>query len=409
MKRRGRGFADGADVNAGDEADVSDDVPRAKARAASRDASPSDVPDWPVEDGARVSDLARLGDDICITPEKHAMTRANDDDDDAAPYTSSEVLEVLSPDLSIDTTECPSAYDVAVDLASPVAADRARLEALLEDAERERAAGAARGGASRRARERGARSRRLGAHVPRDGPREEACRGDLRRAQAPRVEGGGRARGALRVARRRRARRDAAMAPPRRKQETRGGGREARAAEARAAERAPRGPPLGRARRARRRRRATRRDAVRGVAPTRATRRGGARVARRRRGDGSAARAPREGRGRCVEESARPRDAGRAGCARALAFMDARSGSGQSRFRSRRRGRRRLLSRRWRRGRFGSPGTEKERARRRARRERLDGRRALSVRRRRRRCLRALAGRASDASRFGNVSRFVIR
>ena len=81
MKRRGRGFADGADVNAGDEADVSDDVPRAKARAASRDASPSDVPDWPVEDGARVSDLARLGDDICITPEKHAMTRANDDDE----------------------------------------------------------------------------------------------------------------------------------------------------------------------------------------------------------------------------------------------------------------------------------------------------------------------------------------
>ena len=144
MKRRGRGFADGADVNAGDEADVSDDVPRAKTRAASRDASPSDVPDWPVEDGARVSDLARLGDDICITPEKHAMTRANDDDDDA-PYTSPEVLEVLevlSPDLSIDTTECPSAYDVAVDLASPVAADRARLEALLEDASRERAAGA---------------------------------------------------------------------------------------------------------------------------------------------------------------------------------------------------------------------------------------------------------------------------
>ena len=142
MKRRGRGFADGADVNAGDEADVSDDVPRAKARAASRDASPIDVPDWPVEDCARVSDLARLGDDICITPEKHAMTRANDDDDGAAPYTSPEVLEVLSPDLSIDTTECPSAYDVAVDLASPLAADRARLEALLEDAERERAAGA---------------------------------------------------------------------------------------------------------------------------------------------------------------------------------------------------------------------------------------------------------------------------
>jgi len=149
MKRRGRGFADGADVNAGDEADVSDDVPRAKTRAASRDASPSDVPDWPVEDGARVSDLARLGDDTCITPEKHAMTRANDDDDDAAPYTSPEVLEVLevlSPDLSIDTidtTECQrTTYDVAVDLASPVAADRARLEALLEDASRERAAGA---------------------------------------------------------------------------------------------------------------------------------------------------------------------------------------------------------------------------------------------------------------------------
>ena len=39
MKRRGRGFAgDEADVNAGDEADVSGDVPRAKTRAASRDA-----------------------------------------------------------------------------------------------------------------------------------------------------------------------------------------------------------------------------------------------------------------------------------------------------------------------------------------------------------------------------------
>ena len=141
MKRRGRGFADGADVNAGDEADVSGDVLRAKTRAASRDASPSDVPDWP-KDGARVSDLARLGDDI--TPEKHAMTRANDDG--PAPYsnTSPEVLEVLSPERSAihSTTKCPSAYDVEVDLASPVAADRARLEALLEDASFESAASA---------------------------------------------------------------------------------------------------------------------------------------------------------------------------------------------------------------------------------------------------------------------------
>ena len=142
MKRRGRGFAgDEADVNAGDEADVSGDVPRAKTRAASRDASPSDVPDWP-EDGARVSDLARLGDDI--TPEKHAMTmtRANDDDDGPAPYsnTSPEVLEVRErPELSAIHmhTTCPSAYDVAV-----VAADRARLEALLEDASFESAASA---------------------------------------------------------------------------------------------------------------------------------------------------------------------------------------------------------------------------------------------------------------------------
>ena len=140
MKRRGRGFAgDEADVNAGDEADVSGDVPRAKTRAASRDASPSDVPDWP-EDGARVSDLARLGDDI--TPEKHAMTmtRANDDDDGPAPYsnTSPEVLEVRErPERSAIHTKCPSAYDVAV-----VAADRARLEALLEDASFESAASA---------------------------------------------------------------------------------------------------------------------------------------------------------------------------------------------------------------------------------------------------------------------------
>ena len=76
---RGRGFADGVEVHAGDEADVETrDDPRAKARASPRDAAPGDVLGEPEDDGghpaARVSDLAP-GDDI--TPKKH---RAIDDD-----------------------------------------------------------------------------------------------------------------------------------------------------------------------------------------------------------------------------------------------------------------------------------------------------------------------------------------
>ena len=41
---RGRGFADGVEVHAGDEADVETrDDPHAKARASPRDAAPGDV------------------------------------------------------------------------------------------------------------------------------------------------------------------------------------------------------------------------------------------------------------------------------------------------------------------------------------------------------------------------------
>ena len=61
------------------------------------------------------------------------------------------------------------------------------------------------------------------------------------------------------------------------------------------------------------------------------------RASSRRRVGG--ARDARGNRGRRGEEGARSRDKGRAGCARALACMDARSGFGQSRYRSRRRGR----------------------------------------------------------------------
>ena len=93
---RGRGFADGVEVHAGDEADVETrDDPHAKARASPRDAAPGDVLGEPEDDGghpaARVSDLAP-GDDI--TPKKH---RAIDDDDaseDAyASYSAARLLE----------------------------------------------------------------------------------------------------------------------------------------------------------------------------------------------------------------------------------------------------------------------------------------------------------------------------
>ena len=411
MKRRGRGFADGADVNAGDEADVSGDVLRAKTRAASRDASPSDVPDWP-KDGARVSDLARLGDDI--TPEKHAMTRANDDG--PAPYsnTSPEVLEVLSPERSAihSTTKCPSAYDVEVDLASPVAADRARLEALLEDASFESAA-SARAAALLAGLENETRALDASAFSLRETVYEKKRLAEtfaLQRLQASKA--------AVALAARFASRDDDARDAMRRwrrltenKKNTRWRPRSARGGDTRCGVRVAWSTAGPRTPRAHSWRRATRRDAVRGARADARDLCGGARVARassRRRVGG--ARATREGRGRRGEEGARSRDKGRAGCARALACMDARSGFGQSRYRSRvsERGRRRLLSRRWRFGRFRSPGIEKERARRRARRECHDGRCALPVRRGCRRRLRALAGRASDASRFGNVSRFVI-
>ena len=407
MKRRGRGFAgDEADVNAGDEADVSGDVPRAKTRAASRDASPSDVPDWP-EDGARVSDLARLGDDI--TPEKHAMTitRASDDDDGPAPYsnTSPEVLEVLER----PRNALLYILSARARTTSPWWRRTARASRRFWKMRRSRA---------RRARARrrfspGSRTRRA-----RLMPRRSHCERLFSKRNVSRrrshYAGTQASKAAVALAADRVARRRPKRGAMRRSARLVENKKHAVAA----AKRARRRHALRSARRVVRRwaahaarrswRRATRRDAVRGVAPTRATRRG----ARAWRGvveESRSARARARGRGRRGEK-ARPRDKGRAGCARALAFMDARSGFGQSRYRAAyRSAARRLLSRRWRFGsRFGSPGIEKERARRRARRERHDGRCALPVRRRRRRRLRALAGRASDASRFGNVSRFVI-
>jgi hypothetical protein len=163
---RGRGFADGVEVHAGDEADVETrDDPRAKARASPRDAAPGDVLGEPEDDGghpaARVSDLAP-GDDI--TPKKH---RAIDDDDaseDAyASYSAARLLEEsASPgssrgssggDNSLDhpwtpptTLRASNSFGAARELhagedvsaESPVSADRARLEALLADAVSER-------------------------------------------------------------------------------------------------------------------------------------------------------------------------------------------------------------------------------------------------------------------------------
>lgn len=163
---RGRGFADGVEVHAGDEADVETrDDPHAKARASPRDAAPRDVLGEPEDDGghpaARVSDLAP-GDDI--TPKKH---RAIDDDDaseDAyASYSAARLLEEsASPgssrgssggDNSLDhpwtpptTLRASNSFGAARELhagedvstESPVSADRARLEALLADAVSER-------------------------------------------------------------------------------------------------------------------------------------------------------------------------------------------------------------------------------------------------------------------------------
>ena len=163
---RGRGFADGVEVHAGDEADVETrDDPHAKARASPRDAAPRDVLGEPEDDGghpaARVSDLAP-GDDI--TPKKH---RAIDDDDaseDAyASYSEARLLEEsASPgssrgssggDNSLDhpwtpptTLRASNSFGAARELhagedvsaESPVSADRARLEALLADAVSER-------------------------------------------------------------------------------------------------------------------------------------------------------------------------------------------------------------------------------------------------------------------------------
>ena len=380
MKRRGRGFADGADVNAGDEADVSGDVLRAKTRAASRDASPSDVPDWP-KDGARVSDLARLGDDI--TPEKHAMTRASDDG--PAPYsnTSPEVLEVLSPERSA----IHSILRARARTTSPWTSRRpwgrtARASRRFWKMSRSRA---------RRARARrrfspGSRTRRARL-MPRRSHCERLCTKSVSRRHSH-------CKDSKRRRRRWRSRRDSRRATTTRAtrcgdgaaspktKNTRWRPRSARGGDTRCGVRAVWSTAGPRTPRAQLEARDLSRRGSPRAAPTRATYFGGARVARRRRGDGSAARATREGRGRRGEEGARSRDKGRAGCARALACMDARSGFGQSRYRSRRRGRGRLLSRRWRFGsRFGSPGIEKGRARRRARRECHDGRCALPVRR----------------------------
>ena len=339
MKRRGRGFADGADVNAGDEADVSGDVAASQdARGITRcvaERRPRLAKGW----RARVSDLARVSE--TTRPEKHAMTRANDDG--PAPYsnTSPEVLEVLSPERSAihSTTKCPSAYDVAGPRAR-VAADRAR--------------------ASRRfwktmsSSESAAIARTLLAGLENETRALDASAFSLREtvyekkrlaetfalAKTPRagVEGGGGARGErprrATTTRRRVWRRVCGSRLTENKKHAVAAAPARAARRARCGLRAACGPPLGGgARRAPQRRRATYRDAVGGVAPTRATRRRRVRPRGKPVERDVSARARRaSGRGRRGEEGARSRDKGRARCARALAYGRALGVQAESRY-----------------------------------------------------------------------------
>ena len=218
-----------------------------RARA-SRDASPSDVPDWP-KDGARVSDLARLGDDI--TPEKHAR-RAR---------TTTVPRPIVIP-LRKSSKSSPRNALLYIALLSA----RARTTSKWTSRRpwRRTARASRRFWKMRRLRARRARARRRfspGSRtrrarlMPRRSHCERLCTKKSVSRRHSHCKDSKRRRRRWRsrrdrVARRRRARRDAAMAPPHRKQKHAVAAAKRARAETRAAECAPCGPPLGRARRA---------------------------------------------------------------------------------------------------------------------------------------------------------------